>query len=146
MPRCYLLVIAAGSSLDQSSNNVTLFNLVEQLNVPEGVPIAAAQVVPVELHAYWRFELTELPCDLETRFVLVSLENNLEVPSDIVRHRAVTAQLRTRLSGLPLPPAPGDYVVNVDWRKSESAEWTRDRAAWPLRVVERSPPRPQTLH
>ena len=36
MPSCYLLAVCGGSSLDQHSNNVTLFNLVEQINDGDG--------------------------------------------------------------------------------------------------------------
>ena len=53
MPRCYLLTLCSGSALDQQSNNVTLFNLVEQLNVPPGVPPPPGGVIPLEIHAYF---------------------------------------------------------------------------------------------
>jgi hypothetical protein len=142
VPDCYMLTACSGSSLDQGSNNVTLFNLVEQINVPEGQPLPAGQLVPIELHSYWKFGTEELKTEFETRFVLVSLETGLEAPSEIARHKVLTSQLRTRTMGLPLPPVAGTYELRTDWRVVGNEGWNRDDSVWPMRVIERSQAKP----
>ena len=124
---------------------MTLFNLVEQINVPEGQPLPAGQVVPIELHGYWRFAPDEAREEFETRFVLVSLETGLEAPSEVARHKAHTSQLRTRTMGMPLPPVAGTYELRTDWRLVGNEGWNRDNSVWPLRVIERPQTRP-SLH
>ena len=89
MPQCYLLGISAGSSLDQQSNNVSLFNLVEQVNVPPGAPPPPNNLLPLELHAYFRLAPDELGSTLEMRFALVA-DTGLETLSEVVRHTCAT--------------------------------------------------------
>ena len=50
MPTCYLLSACVGSSIDQETNNITLFNLVEQINVPPNSPPPPNGVIPLEAH------------------------------------------------------------------------------------------------
>ena len=137
-----MLTACSGSSLDQGSNNVTLFNLVEQINVPEGQPLPAGQLVPIELHSYWKFATDELQTEFETRFVLVSLATGLEAPSEVARHKVLTSQLRTRTMGLPLPPVAGAYELRTDWRIVGNEGWNRDNSVWPMRVIERAQGKP----
>ena len=98
MPQCYLLGISAGSSLDQQSNNVSLFNLVEQVNVPPGAPPPPNNLLPLELHAYFRLAPDELGSTLEMRFALVA-DTGLETLSEVVRHTCATPRYRTRTLG-----------------------------------------------
>ena len=104
MPHCYLLLSCSGSSVDQHSNNVTLFNLVEQINVPPGAPPPPRGLVPVEIHAYFHVGQHEFARDFEVRFVMVA-STGLETTSDTFTHRAVTPRYRTRTFGLPFPHA-----------------------------------------
>jgi hypothetical protein len=144
MPRCYLLVVSSGSSLDQLSNNVTLFNLVEQLNVPPNAPPPPGGVIPLEIHAYFSFTPTELGQRFEIRFALIS-ESGLESYTDPFAYKSLTPRFRTRTLGLPLPPVLGGYRLCVDHRPEGEGEWTRDAASWPLSIVEHSP-KPQVTH
>lgn len=135
MPQCYLLGISAGSSLDQQSNNVSLFNLVEQVNVPPGAPPPPNNLLPLELHAYFRLSPEELGKTLEMRFALVA-PSGLETLSEVVRHTCATPRYRTRTLGLPFPPVVGHYELRVDFRISPQAPWIRDALAWPISFVE----------
>lgn len=135
MPQCYLLGISAGSSLDQQSNNVSLFNLVEQVNVPPGAPPPPNNLLPLELHAYFRLSPEEIGKTIEMRFALVAT-SGLETLSEIVRHSCVTPRYRTRTLGLPFPPVVGHYELRVDFRSAPQAPWTRDPLAWPISFVE----------
>ena len=144
MPRCYLLLSCSGSAVDQHSNNVTLFNLVEQINVPPGAPPPPRGLVPVEVHAYFHVGQNELSRDFEIRFVMVA-STGLETPTDAFTHRAVTPRYRTRTFGLPFPPVAGHYELRLDWRYVGEESFRREAPAWPITIVEESP-QPHAVH
>jgi hypothetical protein len=81
MPKCYLLTLVGGSSLDRYSNNVTLFNLVEQLNFPSDRRPPPGAVIPLEVHAYFQLDSVELNQRFEVRFSLVA-PTGLETVTD----------------------------------------------------------------
>jgi hypothetical protein len=141
-----LLTVCSGSSLDQHSNNVTLFNLVEQINLKPNAEPPPGTLVPVEVHAYFQCEPVELGQTFEVRFALVSLQSGLESLSDVFSHRSTTPRYRTRTGGLPLPPVPGPYELRVDWRFQGSNTFTRDHAVWPIALIEQEPPTPRVTH
>lgn len=144
MPHCYMLAVSSGSSVDQHTNNVTLFNLVEQLNVPPGAPPPPGGVVPLEIHAYFQLDAREIGQSFEVRFALVP-GSGLETYSEVAVHRSVTPRYRTRSVGLPFPPVMGQYALRVDVRAQGSESWTREPAAWPLSIVEYVP-QPAVTH
>jgi hypothetical protein len=144
MPKCYLLTVSGGSSLDRYSNNVTLFNLVEQLNFPKDQPPAPGTVLPLEVHAYFELLPEETTQRFEMRFSLVAT-TGLETVTDAFSHRASTPRYRTRTMGLPLPPVVGHYELCVDTRPEGSDSWQRDRLRWPLVITELEP-RPSVTH
>lgn len=144
MPRCYLLTVCSGSALDQQSNNVTLFNLVEQINVPPGAPPPPGGLIPLEIHAYFQLTAHEVGETFELRFAMTA-GTGLETFSEIMRHRSTTPRYRTRTVGLPLPPVTGQYTLRVDHRLLGREGWVRDDAAWPLSIVE-LPPKPAITH
>jgi hypothetical protein len=144
MPHCYLLAIAGGSSLDQHSNNITLFNLVEQLNFPKHQVPAPGSLLPLEVHAYFELDGGELNQRFDVRYVLVA-ESGLETPTETFTHRSSTLRYRTRTYGLPAPPVAGKYELRVDARPAGSEAWRRDAARWPLTVMH-SDPRPVVTH
>jgi hypothetical protein len=138
MPRCYLLTVAAGSALDQHSNNVSLFNVVEQINVPAGAQPPPRGIIPLELHAYWQLASREINQPFDMRFVMLA-DSGLETPSEIYTHKPATPRFRTRTLGLPAPPVVGHYELRVDWRESGTEGWSRESAAWPIAIVELRP-------
>jgi hypothetical protein len=144
MPKCYLVAVSGGSSLDQHSNNITLFNLVEQLNFPKHALPKPGALLPLELHAYFQLEAVELNQRFEIRFVLLGT-TGLETPTEVFAHRSSTLRYRTRTFGLPAPPVAGSYELCVESRPAGSETWTRDPASWPLLVVH-SDPRPTVTH
>ena len=135
MPQCYLIALAAGSSLDQQSNNVTLFNLVEQVNLPPGPSPSPSGPIPLEIHAYLHIAPHERGDEFEMRFVLLS-ETGLETFTDPAKHKGATARLRTRALGVPFPPALGNYEVRVDFRSNDQEPWSRDPASWPIAFLQ----------
>ena len=145
MPTCYLLTCCGGSALDQQSNNFSLFNLVEQVNVPANAPHPPKGLLPLEVHAYWQLSQQEVGREFEVRYVLVAA-TGLETPSEVFKHRWATPRFRTRTYGVPLPPVIGAYELRVDWREAGNVGWRRDQSAWPITFADAPPPQNVTRH
>jgi hypothetical protein len=144
MPKCYFLTLCGGSSLDQHSNNVTLFNVVEQVNLQPNVDPPPGAYLPLEVHAYFLLGPGELSQPFDVRFALVA-PTGLELLTDATSHKSSTPRYRTRSLGLPAPAVPGNYQLCVDIRQPGSDGFTRDATHWPL-VVARLEPRPAIVH
>ena len=127
MPDCYLLAVCSGSALDQSSNNFSLFGLVEQLQVRE-----APSVLPLEVHVYWEFEPAELNEEFEMRLVLIRDGRDLSTSAPIPFHSA-TPRFRIRLAGFEARE-PGSFHLKVDWQRPGSSNWNRMAISWPIQV------------
>jgi hypothetical protein len=128
MPRAYLLSICSGSSVDRELNNVSLFNLVEQVAVPGFQP---GMSLPLELHAYWEAGAGELGADYECRFVLLRGDEVSGQPSPPIRFRQDSPRVRARALGLPIP-ATGAHRLGVEWRRLGEDAWRREATLWPI--------------
>lgn len=138
MPHCYTLAVCVGSSLDQHTSNISLFTLVEQVNVAPGAPPPPRNILPLEVHCYFRLQHDEVGREFFMRFVLIG-HSGLASYSDVHRHRPAGHRFRTRTLGVPFPPAPGHYDLFVEFRSADG-DWTRDPLSWPLSLVETRPP------
>lgn len=140
MPHCYFLTVCSGSSVDQHTNNPSLFNLVEHISIPPDAQRPPSGTIPLEVHAYWKIEPAELNVDFHVRFVMVA-STGLETPSMAFKHRSSTPRFRTRTIGLPFPPIADEYRLCIDWSFDGEDNWHRQGQAWPIniRVVERKP-------
>ncbi len=144
MPKCYFLTLCGGSSLDQQSNNVTLFNVVEQVNLQPGAEPPPGAYLPLEVHAYFLVSPIELSQTFDVRFALVA-STGLELLTDATSHKSPTPRFRTRALGLPAPAVPGNYQLCVDIRQPGTDSFMRETLFWPL-VVARLQPRPTVVH
>ena len=144
MPKCYFITLCGGSSLDQHSNNVTLFNVVEQVNLQANAEPPPGAYLPLEVHAYFLLGPGELSQPFELRFALVA-PTGLELLTDATQHRSSTPRYRTRSLGLPAPAVPGNYQLCIDIKQPGTDSFTRDALNWPL-VVARLEPRPSVVH
>ena len=136
MAHCYLLCVSSGSAIDRQSNNVSLFSLVEQINVPPRAVPPPRGLIPVEVHAYFQLAMAQLNREFEMRFALCA-ETGLETLSEVFRHRVTAARFRVRTLGLPYPPVIGQYSLQVDFRMvGEESRWQRQSAAWPIALHE----------
>jgi hypothetical protein len=144
MPKCYFLTLCGGSSLDQHSNNVTLFNVVEQVNLQPNQDPPPGAYLPLEVHAYFLLGPGELSQPFDVRFALVA-PTGLELLTDATSHKSTTPRYRTRSLGLPAPAVPGNYQLCVDIRQPGTEGFTRDSSTWPL-VVARLEARPAVVH
>jgi len=144
MPKCYFLALCGGSSLDQQSNNVTLFNMVEQVNLQPNVEPPPGAYLPLEVHAYFLLGPGEVSQPFEVRFAVVA-PTGLELLTDATQHKSSTPRYRTRSFGLPAPIVPGNYQLCVDVRQPGSEGFTRESVSWPLTVA-RLEARPAVVH
>ncbi len=128
MPRAYLVAVSSGSSVDRELNNVSLFNLVEQVALPALEP---GLQLPLELHAYWEADPADLGRDYECRFVFLKGEEVSGQPSPPIRFRQESPRVRARALGLPVPAA-GPHRLGVEWRPAGSERWTRETTRWPI--------------
>jgi hypothetical protein len=134
VPKCYLLTLTSGSSVDQFSNNVTLFNLVEQINLPRDPEPPPGALLPLEIHAYFQLLPHEINHGFEIRFVLVG-SSGTETSTQVFSHKSVTQRYRTRVMGLPVPGFD-QFELRVEFRLAGHESWTRDAALWPVAMVE----------
>jgi hypothetical protein len=151
MAQCYLLCVTSGSSIDRQSNNVSLFSLVEQINLPPHAAPPPRAVIPLEIHAYFQLPEAQVNRDFELRFALCA-ESGLETLSDVFRHRVTAPRFRVRTLGLPYPPVFGQYSLQVDVRmlgegqsSREGQPWQRQSAAWPIALYQMEE-RPRITH
>lgn len=134
VPRCYFLTVCVGSSVDQHTNNVSIFNIIEHITVPADAPPPPHGVLPVEVHAYWR-ATDDNEEAFEVRLVMLA-ESGLETVSHTQKHTQLRGRLRTRTLGLPFPPVMGRYQLCVDWRRDADQEWQREDLTWPINLQE----------
>jgi hypothetical protein len=144
MPKCYFIALCGGSSLDQHSNNVTLFNIVEQVNLQPNADPPPGAFLPLEVHAYFLLGPGEISQPFELRFALVA-PTGLELLTDSTQHRSSTPRYRTRSLGVPAPIVPGNYQLCVDVKQPGTDSFTREALKWPL-VVARLEARPAVVH
>jgi len=130
MPRCYLLAVSQGSSLDSESNNFTLFGLVERVSLAPGAPLENL-VLPFEMHCYWEFAPNEIDVDFEFRIVFT--DGDTERATQSYTLRSTKARLRIRLQGMPVL-LHGKVVVRTEWRRKGEEKWSRESVFWPLEI------------
>ena len=130
MPRPYLIAICRGSSLDQSTNNMSLFGLVEQ--------VQAASVpsdVPLEFHLHYEFDEAERGRDYEVRALILERGSRQRWESGPVPIKSPTPRFRLSIHGFRLP-AFGTFDVFAEVREARlDGEWERSPFSWPLEIT-----------
>jgi hypothetical protein len=121
-------VPCSSAVVDKYSNNLSIQNVVEQLNIPEGEP-AEDTILPVEFKivSTWVRADPEVPAQGKGRLGLLTPPGELmafmqEYPIDLKtskRNRAIV-----NLRGFPLR-GPGRYVIQVELQVGDGGEWTR---------------------
>ena len=129
MPNCYLIAVCQSSSLDQYSNNWSLFTLTEQVQVHFPVRL------PFEAHTFWTFSPDEYERPIDVQLVLL-YPDGTEAASQTLALRVITPRQRVRITGLPEIRAVGEYRIGVQWRWQGTENWTRCAVFWGLSVSE----------
>jgi len=113
-------VLCGSSSIDNESNKVSLFNILENLTIygdPEqvtGIPIN------VEILTLWE-RLYEEPCEGFMRIILINPHEIASQPFEfnIDLKEAHFHRTRMAITGLPLS-GPGRYVYQVAYKEGET--------------------------
>ena len=125
MPSAYGVSVAAGSAQDRESNNLTLFSLVEQVQLVPGATFPGR--LDFEVHSFWEFEPEEREYAHEVRTIVslngttASASEGIHVPSNLL----VSGRLRVRLQGLVVLGL-GVHRVASEIRRG-GGEWRRWR-------------------
>jgi hypothetical protein len=135
MPSCYLLAVTQASALDQSSNNWSLFTLIEQLRIPADAPPAGAAgaALPLEVHCYWQLTAAELDRSFEWRLVVTA--GTQERAGNAFPLQSNKPRMRIRAQGLHYF-FEGETTLRVEWREPGASDWIRCPNFWPL-IIER---------
>jgi hypothetical protein len=118
-------ILCAGSSLDKESNNLTLYNVIEQLTISR--PKTVAENTPIQLPLYmelittWKkifpedFVESEIKIDIvaPNGKILSEINYNFEIPKDKQRHRQIT-----KMSGFAVTDA-GEYLFRIHARETK---------------------------
>ena len=130
MATCYFLAVAAGSALDQTTNNFSLFNLIETVTAKASPDSGNSVQLPFEIHAFWELAPDEHNLDLEMR-IIFEHEGEGVFTGDPVLISSAKTRHRIRLLGLPPLPGPVSSI-HVEWRKVGDDTWMREPARWPF--------------
>lgn len=125
--RCYLTAVSLASSIDATTNTLSLFSLVEQVEVSE-----FPAVVPLELHA--GLQLTDSERASGTEFEVsfaMELDGKPTNESAAVTIRPSALHHRIRVSPVQIPSV-GAFQVIARWREKGHAEWALGEVRWPL--------------
>ena len=131
MIKGYLLALCSGSSFDTKVKNFTLFNLIENVGVPQE---ALAQTLPFELHFYCLVEPGARNADFEMRVVRVDEQGGSDPGDPLPFNAGEGSHFRMRAMAFRLPRAFGQYLLHVEWRRRGQEAWNIDPLVWPLSV------------
>lgn len=134
MLRCYLLALCTGSSLDRDLNNLTLFNVVEQVTVSADF---LGQVAPIEVHAYFMVEdASANNSEFEMRVIRTPTDGAEDFGGPLPFSSKDGPRIRVRVQSLRLPTAFGSYTLRLEWRLQGTTEWQAELVRWPLVMIE----------
>lgn len=129
--KSYLIAVCRGSTLDRDNNCFTLFNLIEEIHVPEE---GLGKAVPFELHVYWLVSEEGRNSEFEMRLVRVA-EDGTDDPGTAIQFKTTDAlRQRIRVNAIKLPKVYGSCELRAEWRAVGGDEWNRDEAVWPLQI------------
>ncbi len=133
MLRCFHFCLAAGSSIDETTKNVTLFNLVEQIHLVEA---QLGTTVGIEVHAYFFVAEAGRHANFEMRVIRIAADGAEDAGSALPFQTREGERMRVRVQMFRLPPAYGTYELRLEWRPRGAEEWRPEPHRWPLMLVD----------
>ncbi|RJP52023.1 MAG: hypothetical protein C4586_03585 [Anaerolineaceae bacterium] len=127
-------VLCSRSVIDIDTNNVSIQDIVEQVNI-NAEPVADGFLpIPLELVTLWERKDSDKPAKGIERitFVTPSGKSNIVSEAEIDLSNAERHRHRVKFPGVPLSEA-GRYYFNVEI-KNDNNEWNKV-AAIPLKVI-----------
>ena len=130
---CYFIGVCEGSALDRDTNNLSLFGLIEELQVPTE---ALGAVVPLQCHFYLATSKDAIGQPIEARVLWKRQDGSESHGANVFSLVPDALRVRNRATALQLPTAFGDYRLFLEWREPGAAEWARSTCGWPFQVIE----------
>lgn len=125
MPKCYCVITCQGAALDETSKNWTLFNCIEEVQTPFfNVPH------PFETVTFWLLEQDPIGTRIQFRLILETEAGDRAAESETMTFEMAAPRHRMRVIGMMIPASPGNYVLRVEWRKSETHSWHKETSEW----------------
>lgn len=127
--QCLWGVLCSLSSVDQERNNISLFNVIDQLNLPvsdKGIEERKVFPLPFELVTLWRRILNT---NIDNSEITTDIEIKLLDPNERILQQTVApvkfnrdsrrSRLRIKILGLPITTI-GDYVFEISVKQPGS--------------------------
>jgi len=135
-------VLCSQSVIDKDTNNISLFSVLEQLNVAGPPPSKESPgLIPISLEvvSFWERIPNDQPSRGRSSLLIVapSGETIQRQVSDVDLTVYQRSRVRGKLNGLPVA-ATGRYEFRVQLRQDDSEEW-EDVAALPLHIQFETP-------
>ncbi|HMD89375.1 MAG TPA: hypothetical protein VKF38_09455 [Anaerolineaceae bacterium] len=127
-------VICSNAIIDQDTNNISIFNILEQVSIPAEAANSQAIAINVELLTLWiRSDLSK-PASGMSRVNLIAPQGEVIQSDDSQLDLSQFERLRSRslYQGLPYK-GEGVYQFVVEYRPAEDANWQKV-ASIPLKV------------
>jgi hypothetical protein len=133
---CYFVAIAQGSAVDQETNNLSVFSLVEVLQVAALPTSAEPVMLPIEGHAYIE-QPTSQERRLDGRLLWINEGGETALAGEFLNLALANRRMRLRFRGLRLPPwGAGNLHLIAEWRETPGeGVWTRSGPAWPVEFL-----------
>lgn len=136
LPHPYLVAVCGSSSVDQRSNNFSLFVLVEAVQLP-----VVPTTLPLEMHVYYEFEEAEVGRPYQVRVELVDQRGISRWQSPWTPVTSLSRRHRVVLAGLGIPDAGYFHLfaaMRPDGEPVDDAQ--RSSFGWPFEVTRAEAP------
>jgi hypothetical protein len=136
-------ILCAKSSIDRTTNNISLFEVIEQLQIqapPERLREAGFAAFPLEFISLWCREVADTPARGTGRVVILDPAGN-ELNSTTFDLDVTTHQRRrviSKLGGMPVR-GNGQYLVRVQQQVDDETWTTVAEVPLDITVSERAP-------
>ncbi len=135
MPDCYMLAICRGTSIDQATNNLTIFGIVEGVagdNYPG--------ILPLEIISIWSFTPEDYRVEFEVRIITHDIQSANKAPhfSDPIALIAEGSRLRLAMQGGVYLDGPGYKRLSMQIREKGTENWLETTAYTLLEAIQQS--------
>ena len=117
-------IVCSKASIDTQSNNVSLFNVLEQINIQDLVKPEFVLAFNFEVLTCWIRENPETPCKGRQRLAFIDPMNKqlAHIELDINLAQTERARNRFQINSLPLT-IPGRYFFRTDLQIEGESDW-----------------------
>ena len=128
-------VLCSRAIVDADSNNLSLINVIEQININDEPKPDGFIPIPFEVVSYWSRIEVDKPANGQVNITLISpsgkLINTNEVPLDLKNFQR--ERQRVSYPGIPASE-PGRYVFHIEFRDESEQQW-HEVANVPLTII-----------